>query len=300
MAVAKDTTAQMTIETGTRSTSAAAHGKHGHALIPDAKLRRLYELTVRLHRAGERANGDPAQRLRGREAAFAGAAADLQDADVVVAESAESLDQMLGGRIEPGTDRRNLEERVIRALSDAVGDRLRKTGRVTALFLDDLHSNRVFREARAMAIAARLPVLFVEHALATSPRSGSAKFNPRPALEYPSIPVDAHDVIAMYRVAHESLVRARQGGGPTHIVCVPWRPAATPRRRGTRPATQPAAHHALDHLEAWLQAHNMPVEAWRHEMVAAFDAGRREDDIHAQTAPPALLEEQDAGERALA
>lgn len=300
MAVEKDTTAQMTIEAGTRSTSAAAHGKHGHSLIPDAKLRRLYELTLRLHRAGEGANGDGASWFRGREAALGGVSADLRDSDVVLTPNATSIDPMAHRQAAPHTDRHNLQERVIRALSDAVGDRLRRTGRVTALFLDDMQSFPAFREARAMAIAARLPILFVEHATTRPQRGASTRKVKRPSLEYPSIPVDAHDVIALYRVAHESIARARDASGPTHIVCVPWLPAANARRRGTRLATQPASQKALDHLEAWLAAHGMPVETWRQEIVAEFDAGHRDDDTEAQPAPSGLLEEEPTETRAIA
>ena len=38
----------------------------------------------------------------------------------------------------------------------------------------------------------------------------------------PGIPVDASDAIALYRVAQESLTRARAGGGPALMECIPF------------------------------------------------------------------------------
>ena len=38
----------------------------------------------------------------------------------------------------------------------------------------------------------------------------------------PSIPVDRNDVVAVYRVVHEAVDRARRGGGPTLIESKPW------------------------------------------------------------------------------
>ena len=157
-AAAEDISEQMAIETGTRVTSATAHGKHGHSLISDAKFRQLYELALKMQRAGERE-----ERMRGREAAMAAVAADLQGSDAVVAEFAGSVDDIARGHVTVRMERRSFEERVIEALSDAVGDRMRKTGRITAIFFDGTENSKVMQEARALAIAAKLPVLLVEH-----------------------------------------------------------------------------------------------------------------------------------------
>ncbi len=220
----------MAIETGTRVTSATAHGKHGHSLISDAKFRQLYELALKMQRAGERE-----ERMRGREAAMAAVAADLQGSDAVVAEFAGSVDDIARGHVTVRMERRSFEERVIEALSDAVGDRMRKTGRITAIFFDGTEKSKVMQEARALAIAAKLPVLLVEHLSTKGRRDRSKKKGKKTAaLEYPSIPVEAQDVIAMYRAAHESIARAREGSGPTHIVSVRWQLAADESRRARK------------------------------------------------------------------
>jgi pyruvate dehydrogenase E1 component alpha subunit len=280
----------MTTEAGTRVTSATAHGKHGHSLISDAKFRQLYEVALKLQRAGERE-----QRLRGREAALAGVAADLLEGDVVVAEYAASVEDIVRAHVGARRDARSFEERVIEALSSAVGDRMRKTGRVTAIFFDGTESSRVMQEARALALAAKLPVLLVEHLSTKRQRAASKKKGRKAvALESPSIPVDTQDVIAMYRVAHESIERARDGGGPTHVVSVRWQPAATGRKRAAK------AEDAVGHLEHWLTARGLPAAEWRRKIVANFEAKDDVQEFNAQNASAGAMENEERDARAIA
>jgi pyruvate dehydrogenase E1 component alpha subunit len=281
----------MAIE-GTRVTSATAHGKHGHSLISDAKFRQLYELALRMQRAGARE-----ERLRGREAAIAGVAADLRESDVVVAEYAASVKDITRGHVAVRMDRRSFEERVIEALSDAVGDRMRKTGRITAIFFEGAESSRVMQEARTLAIAAKLPVLLVEHLSAKRQRDASKKKRKKPAVfDYPSIPVDAQDVIAMYRAAHESIARARDGSGPTHIVGVRWQLPASAGKRTAKVETQ----DTVQHLEKWLVARGLPAQEWRREIVAQIEASVPASGSSAQNAAAGLIEDEDTEARAIA
>lgn len=281
----------MAIE-GTRVTSATAHGKHGHSLISDSKFRQLYELALRMQRAGARE-----KRVRGREAAMAGVAADLRESDVVVAEYTASVKDITRGHVAVRMDRRSFEERVIEALSDAVGDRMRKTGRITAIFFEGAESSRVMQEARTLAIAAKLPVLLVEHLSAKRQRDASKKKRKKPAaFEYPSIPVDAQDVIAMYRAAHESIARARDGSGPTHIVGVRWQLPASAGKRTAKVETQ----DAVQHLEKWLVARGLPAQEWRREIVAQIEASVPAPGSSAQNAAAGLLEDEDTEARAIA
>lgn len=255
----------MAIESRNRVPSAAASGKNGHSLISNAKFRQLYELALKLQMQAKRASGDASNWLRGREAMLAGVAADLRGDDAVVAVEIASIAGVLNAPIPFGTDRRSFEERVVAALSDAVADRMRKTGRVSVIFFDGARGGEILKEARALAIAARLPVLFVE---AVGPRRGSTQKKRPASFEYPMIPVDTQDVIAMYRVAHESITRAREGSGPTHIVGVEWRPVAS----GRKGATKIEREDAVEHLEHWLIARGLPAQEWRHEIVAEFEA----------------------------
>jgi hypothetical protein len=242
--------------------SAAANGKNGHTLISDAKFRQLYVLAVKLHWMAEKGDASAA----GHEAALAGVVADLRDDDVLIARREPQIAMLLHGdaaktlngaapQHSPG-----LNERLIAAMSHAVADRMRKNGRVTVVYLPGPEVAAVLNEAKQLAEQARLPVLFVEEApdwLTPSPRSRS---NESAESTYmPAIPVDADDVVAVYRVAHESIARARQGGGPTRILCV------TEPETASHAEPQRSANAAAS-LERWLAVRGLPAQEWRQQI----------------------------------
>jgi TPP-dependent pyruvate/acetoin dehydrogenase alpha subunit len=66
-----------------------------------------------------------------------------------------------------------------------------------------------------------LPMLFVVlPPVAGGKASGISSLSQKCGV--PGIPVDGSDAVAIYRVAQESVVRARMGGGPALIECVPY------------------------------------------------------------------------------
>lgn len=219
---------------GDEAKSRVASGKHGHTLISDAKFRRLYALALEHATNGE-----------GLNAAMAGVAADLRNDDVVVQEGRASSE---------------FSERVIAALSEAVADRIRKNGRLTVIACAGPGSDPILREAHQLAEDAKLPVLFVEDWRKAerdgAVREGNSAPLPQRIGAMPSIPVEAEDVIAIYRVAHESMARAREGSGPTRIQCVRW------------PAASDNSGDAVGHLEQWLEARGLPAQTWRREILA--------------------------------
>lgn len=246
--------------------SAAAQGKNGHSLISDEKFRQLYRLALRSRLLTQRANGQGAM-LAGREAALAGVAADLREGDALLADRMfDGLRGELSATVRsPGA--MSLADLLIDALSRAAADRMRKNGRVTVILFPPDGPKSILHEARAMAADARLPVLFVEEA----PEMAEQARRPRSrrtagAGDMTAIPVDAHDVIAMYRVAHESIARAREGSGPTRIVCV-HPPATNGRGEHWR------AGDATDRLEHWLSARGLPAQLWRQEIAAQMEHG---------------------------
>jgi TPP-dependent pyruvate/acetoin dehydrogenase alpha subunit len=120
-----------------------------------------------------------------------------------------------------------------------------------------------------MASGARLPVLFVQTADPAGKIRGLGKAAGHLDENWlPSIPVDAQDVVALYRVAHESIVRAREGSGPTRIVCALW------------PAWDGHAEDAVEHLERWLEARGLPAHEWRREILAEVEGGARASEPH--------------------
>lgn len=67
---------------------------------------------------------------------------------------------------------------------------------------------------------------------------------------FPAMPVDGQDAVAVYRVAQESIARARKGGGPTLIDCKTWRGKAA-GGSATKQHWKPA--DPIKHMEAYLK-----------------------------------------------
>lgn len=251
----------MAIQETSAVSSAAANGKHGQSLISDEKFHRLYTLALDFHLAAERGTVS----LSGREAALAAISADLHPEDLLISEYPWPLIESSAANIPSGQHPylqpvAAMGERIVHALSAAVADRMRRNRKVTVLFFPEQRPDDLLHEARAVASAVKLPVIFVERGNEQAAISRRAKAQKASAAnELISIPVDAHDVIAMYRVAHESILRARHGSGPTRIVCLSL-PAAHDRGTHTK--------NAVANLEAWLTARGLPVETWRQEIVA--------------------------------
>jgi pyruvate dehydrogenase E1 component alpha subunit len=76
-------------------------------------------------------------------------------------------------------------------------------------------------DAFTFAGAHRLPVIFVvqEHAIQNSSGSSGRSATSVDPYGFPSIPVDGSDAVAVYRVAFESMYKARIGEGPTLMLC---------------------------------------------------------------------------------
>ncbi|HEX4067653.1 MAG TPA: hypothetical protein VHZ09_16655 [Acidobacteriaceae bacterium] len=193
--------------------------------------------------------------------------ADLRSGDALVAESASWMSESVRSRL-PISMRvplaTTMADLIVESLSSSTMDRLRNNARMTVIFGPASGRNTISAEARALASAATLPVLFVE--------AGRAKGGPEPssgkpvALDaMPSIPVDSSDVIAIYRVAHESIARARQGSGPTQILCAHWQSGAKGRDGMNR-------NDAVERLEQWLVMRGLPVLEWREELATQWDA----------------------------
>ena len=112
--------------------------------------------------------------------------------------------------------------------------------------------------AGAYAARMALPLLLVT---GPDPRRLAAQAAVRPAHRlpaplFPSIPVDREDALAIYRVAFECAARARAGGGPSRLACVPFRVAGQPRQ----------APDALGRIEAMLRKRGAFPKAWQRQL----------------------------------
>lgn len=191
----------------------------------------------------------------GQEACRIATAIELNSGDLVSdVQVSATMDLLFGAALTPllrhidavisGKQRRTtmLTEEVIakRQLPwiDDTGDRLKialgaalafKTLKQSNLVIAYAHNadlpKRSWKEVLAFAAKLSLPIIFV-----VLPETGSKDSQPTNlcakarSAGIPGIPVDANDAVALYRVAQESMGRARGGDGAVLIECIPYRP----------------------------------------------------------------------------
>ena len=108
-----------------------------------------------------------------------------------------------------------------------------------------------------------LPTIFVVQGAAagnrTAARPGQLSLASS-ACGVPGIPVDAADPVALYRVAQESMLRARAGGGPVLMECIPFQIAGK----------KSAAADPIATMKQFLLQRKIVSEAWCGEVAARF------------------------------
>lgn len=113
----------------------------------------------------------------------------------------------------------------------ALANKIKKNGNIAVAFSGDGSTSLGFwHEALNFAGVHDLPIVFVcqnnlwaesvSLKMQTKVEDISVKAQ---AYGFPGITVDGNDVVAVYRVAHEAISRARQGRGPTLIECKTYR-----------------------------------------------------------------------------
>jgi TPP-dependent pyruvate/acetoin dehydrogenase alpha subunit len=143
---------------------------------------------------------------------------------------------------------------------------------VAAFFQSDGASRQQWQKVLSAAAEKKLPILFVQHALdgrlanASSARSQSK--TPHALFRgVPVIGVDAADPVALYRVAYEAILRARQGRGATLLECaaIPILHTVDP---GTNPPLPPPDSVAI--MESYLKGKGISPEPSNRQGVAEF------------------------------
>lgn len=202
---------------GNKTTHAArVAGKNGFSLISDEKFREMYAallkcslLDARLHAM---AGYEP---WTGHLAGTAGVAACLHAGDSITLTPRGTLaGYLLNGRLDLAAD--NAAPGPASHLASATGDALRhkleKRGNVAVVFTGIAEPDTM-REIFSAASKQALPALYVLEG--GTPTADVCR-------DIPVMRVDAADTVAVYRVAYESIFRARSGGGPTIIECTAW------------------------------------------------------------------------------
>jgi len=233
-------------------------------LISNQRLQHLYVtlLRTRLLRQRNRLREGPAP-LVAREAIVTGTVTHLEGGDAVMPVAGDRLAALARGH----ALRRVLAEAVLPGVllpastpetrcAIAVGHALARQGtRHVALTFSGpgLTSLDALRPSLAYAARHKLGIVFVMESAAGTDLSSAHNTEP---LGLYGIPVDGNDVVAIYRVAQEAILRARRGVGPTLIDCKPW-----PLDGATDPVRR---------LEQTLERRGLPTNKLKERTLAAF------------------------------
>jgi TPP-dependent pyruvate/acetoin dehydrogenase alpha subunit len=253
--------------------ASTANGKF--SLIPERKLMGLYTSLLRFRDVNQQLNGgangkkSPAS---GREAALAATSIDLGAGDLVcclehgllTVLSGENALESLMFDIAPHSGNGSLISRnpvngrvAVPAsasiiLGTALANKTARNGKIAIVYSEA--NSDAWREAVHIASVHALPIIFVERLDGGSPRprtDAPTRMKKNAADDrpwFPIITVDAHDVVAVYRVASEAMARARSGQGPVVIEC-----QAFPLEAHGSDRERPHSHDPVQNMEHYLR-----------------------------------------------
>jgi pyruvate dehydrogenase E1 component alpha subunit len=161
------------------------------------------------------------------------------------------------------------------AISVARANKRKKKGNVVVVFGDKATTVLgCWHKALELAVNKSLPVIFVvEDNPWTDPASFDANDEEKDKARsygFPIITVDANDVVAVYRVATESLERARQGGGPVLVEGKPYRLYSPTKRRVAHSPARRGERDPLTHMERYLKTKGLFAPSWKNQLVHEF------------------------------
>lgn len=191
-------------------------GRGCSPLISDERFRQLYSALLQCTVLDQQLQANSGyERWSGREAAIAGVVSCLRSGDSVtptphgvLAVHLKRLASVPINSADVANTRLTAEEQLAEAAHNAQRHKLERRGRVAVIFVTSAEPERLC-DAFATAGKDLLPLFCVVNS------------NVR-LTEIPVIRVDGSDAVAVYRVAHESIRRAREGGGPTIMECAEW------------------------------------------------------------------------------
>jgi len=243
------------------------------SLISDTKLRQMYAMMLKCRmiesHTRNRSNGSL---WKGKEAVAVGVAIDLRPEDTIVFSSNAAVASFLKGAPlrsifhQPhGDSSRSVRKHgksVARpgaaaqsalATGIAYASRSENKGGITvAFFSESPDTCEAGGDALSFAAKQHLPVIYVY--------SGEADLTQMHSYGFPVIPVDGCDVVAVYRVAHECMIRARRGGGPSIIACL------LPKNGRSGASQDP-----LQNMEGYLTAKGLFKKERKQSTILAFE-----------------------------
>lgn len=276
---------------------AAKAVRHENPLMPDERLRQIY--TAMLHmrlferhlatRTGAKKTAKLAETVHGEEAARASTALSLGTGDLILdCGTAPAMKLLLGAELSDLKRSRTAKtvrpaaqtategsaqtlpfandpaQQIQRALGAAAVLKVQGTGRVLLVYVrSEEVRGKTWKRALGIAAEQELPVIFValpELREKSSRHTGDLADHAR-SWGVPGFPVDGSDAIPLYRVMQESLLRARTGGGPALLECVPFH---------LKHEDPGVVQDPLDHLAELLIAKGVADQRWIAQTHGAF------------------------------
>jgi TPP-dependent pyruvate/acetoin dehydrogenase alpha subunit len=202
-----------------RARTAALAGHDGFALISNEKLWQLYATMVKCRLLAEQVRSLIA--FAGQEAALVGVALDLLSEDTIAPSSCAPARFIQGAQLEEilrdCAASPEPVERLESALGAALVNKTKQNGKIVVVFgREEQYEAGDWQETLHVAGVHQLPMIFLRWSAAKQPASRQPKTDSH---GFPVIPVDGNDVVAVYRVATESIAHARRGNGATLIDC---------------------------------------------------------------------------------
>ena len=287
--------------------SRALAGNNGFSLISNEKLLSIYAAMLKCRMMEERARLlFPRSKATpmGREAAAAGVTIDLLPEDALIVTERDLKPAFVKGvpleaifrhfferaagpsapsRLKPRSAPAHFTHEPLNVVAPsatiaaqlrmatdlAKAQKARNKGRITVIFSDG--GSGAWLKALKLAGKESLPMLFVcQNNPFAEPASQESQ-----NLGFPSIPVDANDAVAVYRVASESISLIRQGRGPTLIECQTYRlpdrsPKGLSRPRKTGSSEGEPAGEPILSMESYLTRKGLFSTEFRRQVVAGF------------------------------
>lgn len=237
------------------------------SLIPRETLLKMYEGLVKVRQLGVK---------RGRKVSIEAGWAAVQAALVPVLTDTTPEDLVVSAEVSPAlrmlrgeklaslvakqakeTVRVDASQQLLHAIGTALSVKTAKNGKVVVMFWRETEPP-YWLDALEMARVHALPLLMVCPAMDADLAAGKKL---EPGTELPRITVDGYDAVAVYRVAHEGIQRARNDRGATLIECTSF------RVNGRRSAKE---EDAVALMERYLKGKGMFREGAQEEIAARF------------------------------
>ena len=233
----------------------------------------------------------------GREATAAAAVIDLEPADTlcitpndwlpafVKGMSLETLFRALApaalqvaGAVQIEAEHKNIYQALEKSdlqqllLDRASAAAAEKKGTVAAAFIPQGAASLIqWQKTIQAAGSKKLPAIFIHYSDAAEDTQAGRAAKPEALLHgVPSIAVDARDPVAVYRVAYEAIVRARQLRGATLLECI-VDIQSTSTNNGEGATVDPVAADSVAAMETYLKSKGIQPEAYNPEIISAFN-----------------------------